>query len=203
MRPSVSASRPACAACPAMDRRADAARVTTVRHGLGGSSPSARGYLRRGPASDFCGATTYRDLCGHADPGCRMPGPSKVRPRGGPSRHSSCPGGNQTTSLTFPPPPGRQSDYVFRMVDKDRVTVPDGFKGSIVENPSRSHQVQARIFPAAGRGDGRRAHGRHPRPAMSIRCSRSWPDEPRCWASSGEDFLRPHRHDRGLSHQAR
>jgi len=49
-------------------------------------------------------------------------------------------GGNQTRSLRFLAPDG--SDYVFRLVDKDKLTMPSGLEGSVVESISRD-QVSA------------------------------------------------------------
>ncbi|HEU5219021.1 MAG TPA: BamA/TamA family outer membrane protein [Gemmatimonadales bacterium] len=54
-------------------------------------------------------------------------------------------GGNQTKSLRFTTPDG--SEYVFRLVDKDKVTVPSGFEHTIVEGMARD-QVSA-SHPAA------------------------------------------------------
>ncbi len=49
-------------------------------------------------------------------------------------------GGNQTKSLRFTAADG--SDYVFRLVDKDKVTIPAGFEKTIVEKITRN-QVSA------------------------------------------------------------
>jgi len=54
-------------------------------------------------------------------------------------------GGNQTKSLRFLAPDG--SEYVFRLVDKDKVPVPPGFEGTVVEGIARD-QVSAN-HPAA------------------------------------------------------
>jgi hypothetical protein len=55
-------------------------------------------------------------------------------------------GGNQTRSLRLAAPDG--SEYVFRLLDKDRVTVPSGFEKTAVEAIARN-QVSAH-HPAAG-----------------------------------------------------
>src|SRR6185369_1160817 len=49
-------------------------------------------------------------------------------------------GGNQTKSLRFVAANG--SEYVFRLVDKDKVPVPPGFEGTIIESIARD-QVSA------------------------------------------------------------
>ena len=54
-------------------------------------------------------------------------------------------GGNQTKSLRFVAPDG--SEYVFRLVDKNKVPVPPGFEGTLVEGIARD-QVSAN-HPAA------------------------------------------------------
>ncbi len=54
-------------------------------------------------------------------------------------------GGNQTKSLRLVTPDG--SEYVFRLVDKDKVPVPPGFEGTVVEAIARN-QVSAQ-HPAA------------------------------------------------------
>jgi hypothetical protein len=66
-------------------------------------------------------------------------------------------GGNQTKSLRFTTPDG--NEYVFRLVDKDKVTIPAGFENTIVEKVTRNQvsaqhpaaaEVAARLLTAAG-----------------------------------------------------
>ena len=113
--------------------------VTTVGTDSAVIAFSAR--YRAGGLHRFLLGDTYRDLWGTP---IRVPVLDLRKFAGGltPLKLS---GGNQTTSLRFTAADG--SEYVFRMVDKDRVTVPDGFKGTIVETLQRD-QVSAN-HPAA------------------------------------------------------
>ena len=59
-------------------------------------------------------------------------------------------GGNQTKSVRFLD--ARGSEYVFRLVDKDNLSVPEGFEGSIVQSISRdqisAHHPSASVVAA-------------------------------------------------------
>lgn len=89
----------------------------------------------------FLWGSTYRDLW--ATP-IKVPVLDLRRFAGG-LRPLKRGGGNQTKSLRFVAADG--SDFVFRLVDKDRVTIPVGFENTIVERITRN-QVSAQ-HPAA------------------------------------------------------
>ncbi len=89
------------------------------------------GWLRR-----FILGNTYRDLW--AAP-IRVP-VLDLRTYAGGLRPTKTGSGNQTKSLRFVAPDG--SDYVFRMVDKDKIPLPKGFNGTVVEGVARD-QVSA------------------------------------------------------------
>ena len=59
-------------------------------------------------------------------------------------------GGNQTKSVRFLD--ARGSEYVFRLVDKDNLSVPEGFEGSIIQSISRdqisAHHPSASVMAA-------------------------------------------------------
>jgi hypothetical protein len=89
------------------------------------------GWLRR-----FLLGDTYRDLW--AAP-IRVP-VLDLRTYAGGLRPTKTGSGNQTKSLRFVTPDG--SDYVFRMVDKDKIPLPKGLAGTVVEGIARD-QVSA------------------------------------------------------------
>jgi hypothetical protein len=89
------------------------------------------GWLKR-----FLLGDTYRDLW--AEP-IRVPVLDLRRYAGG-LRPTKTGSGNQTKSLRFVARDG--SDFVFRLVDKDKVPLPNGFDGTVVEGIARD-QVSA------------------------------------------------------------
>ena len=89
------------------------------------------GGLRR-----FLLGDTYRDLW--ATP-IKVP-VLDLRTHAGGLRPTKAGSGNQTRSLRFENPEG--SEFVFRLVDKDGLSLPEGFEGSIIETITRD-QVSA------------------------------------------------------------
>ena len=92
--------------------------------------PAQGGGLRR-----FFLGDTYRDLW--ATP-IRVPVLDIGTFAGGltPTRRG---GGNQTKSVRFEDKNG--NEYVFRLVDKDNLSVPDGFEGTIVQSISAGRRA--------------------------------------------------------------
>jgi hypothetical protein len=116
---------------------AAAGQVPVTRHaGSDSVKATAGARYQAGGMTRFLLGDTWRDLW--ATP-ITVPVLDLKRFAGG-LKPTKTGGGNQTRSLRFLAPDG--SDYVFRLVDKDGVSVPDGWKGTVLHAIARD-QVSA------------------------------------------------------------
>ena len=114
-----------------------ASQVRIIRHAGNDSVRAVAGkHYQAGGLKRFFLGPTYRDLWA-----AEITVPVlDLRSFAGGLKPTEIGGGKQTRSLRFLAPDG--SDYVFRLVDKDKQEVPKGWKGTVIESVARD-QVSA------------------------------------------------------------